>query len=68
MFESFHSYNIGFRNDEFCKISGLEEPVVNGNEKILAYSMPFFKVKKPRFNGKEYLQQYSWFLAVLKTI
>jgi len=32
-------------------------------DKIIAYSMPFVKVKKPCFNGREY-----WLLAVLKTL
>jgi len=68
MLESFHSYNIGFRSKEFPKITGLKEPLVNGNDKIIAYSMPFVKVKKMQFNRNEYLQQYSWFLAVLKMI
>jgi len=61
MFKSYHSYYIGMRKDEFWKISGLDEPVDNGNDKIIAYSMPFVKVKKPHFNGKEYSQQYSGF-------
>ena len=46
MFESFNSYNIGFQRDEFPKITGLVEPVDNGNDKIIAYSMPFVKVKR----------------------
>jgi len=31
MFGSFHSYNIGFRSNEFPKITGLEEPLVQDN-------------------------------------
>jgi len=46
MFESFHSYNIGFKNKEFPKITGLVEPVDNGNDKIISYSMPFVMVKR----------------------
>jgi len=46
MFESFNSYNIGFQKEEFAKITGLVEPVDNGNDKIISYSMPFVKVKR----------------------
>ena len=68
MFESFHSYNIGFKQDEFAKITGLVEPIDNGNDKIISYSMPFVKVKRMRFSKKEYSHQYSWFLSVFKMI
>jgi len=63
MFQSFNSYNIGFQKNEFEKITGLVEPVDDGNDKIISYSMPFMKVKIMHFSKKEYSHQYSWFFV-----
>jgi len=60
-----HSFYIGIKGDEFCKISGLDKPVKNGNEKIIEHSMPFVKVKNHITMGNNIQNSIPGFLLLI---